>query len=169
MEIVIRPTKKDELKQLAELEKYSFDVNGKYFEEGVIPPLPEEENDIYSFRALYEANDTECWTIWIEEKIAGSAVVKDIAFEKKEVELFFIVPHLQGKGWGKRALKMIENSYPEVTTWRLITPTQVLRNAVFYINKCGYSIVSVEEWDKEKECGMFVFEKVLFDNILKKE
>ena len=54
---------------------------------------------------------------------------------------------------------MIEENYPEVKTWRLVTPTQVLRNAVFYINKCGYSIVRVDDWDKEKECGMFVFEK----------
>ena len=31
--------------------------------------------------------------------------------------------------------------------------------AAFYVNKCGYSIVRVDDWDKEKECGMFVFEK----------
>ena len=90
---------------------------------------------------------------------AGGAVVKDILTDKKEIVLFFISPQIQGKGYGQRALKMIEDSYPEVKIWRLVTPTQVLRNAVFYITKCGYSIVGVNEWDKEKECGMFVFEK----------
>ena len=39
-----------------------------------------------------------------------------------------------------------------------LTERQVLRNSVFYINKCGYSIVRVNEWDKDEECGMFVFE-----------
>ena len=60
---------------------------------------------------------------------------------------------------GEKALDMVENMYPEIRIWRLVTPTQVLRNSVFYINKCGYSIVRVDERDKEKECGMFVFEK----------
>ena len=67
----------------------------------------------------------------IEEEIAGGAVVKDISTDKKEVALFFISSQIQGKGYGQKALKMIEESYPEVTTWRLATPTQVIRNAVF--------------------------------------
>ena len=86
-------------------------------------------------------------------------IVKDIEPKTKEVLLFFIAPKMQGKNLGQRALKMVENMYPETRIWRLGTPTQVLRNSVFYINKCGYSIVRVDEWDKEKECGMFVFEK----------
>lgn len=77
----------------------------------------------------------------------------------KEVALFFGSFQIQGKGYGQKVLKMIEEKYTEVKIWRLVTPTQVLRNAVFYINKCGYSIVRVDDWDKEKECGMFVFEK----------
>ena len=159
MSIEIRLSKKEELHQLEQIEEASFNVNGKYFENGVIPPLPEEDKDIYSFKALCEAEDTEMWTILIAGEMAGGAVVKDISTDKKEIVLFFISPKIQGKGHGQRALKMIEDSYPEVKIWRLVTPTQVLRNAVFYINKCGYSIVRVDEWDKEKECGMFVFEK----------
>ena len=68
-------------------------------------------------------------------------------------------PKCQGKGLGQKALKMVEDTFPETKIWRLVTPTQVLRNAVFYVNKCGYSIVQVDEYDKNKECGMFVFEK----------
>jgi hypothetical protein len=73
--------------------------------------------------------------------------------------LFFISPKCQGKSLGQKALKMVEDTFPETKFWRLITPTQVLRNTVFYINKCGYSIVQVNEYDKEKEYGVFVFEK----------
>lgn len=159
MGIEIRPSKKEELQQLERMEEVSFNVNGKYFKNGVLPPLPKEDKDAYSFKALWEKVDTETWTILIEEEIAGGAVVKDISTDKKEVALFFISSQIQGKGYGQKALRMIEASYPEVTTWRLVTPTQVIRNAVFYINKCGYSIVSVVDWDKENECGMFVFEK----------
>ena len=86
-------------------------------------------------------------------------IVKDIEAKTKEILLFFIAPKMQGKNLGQKALDMVENMYPEIRIWRLVTPTQVLRNSVFYINKCGYSIVRVDERNKEKECGMFVFEK----------
>ena len=159
MSITIRPAKTEEFQQLEQMEEISFNVNSKYFENGVLPPLPEEDKEAYSFKALCEAQDTTIWTILIDNELAGGAVVKDISINKKEVVLFFMSPQVQGNGYGQTALKMIEDSYPDVKTWRLVTPTQVIRNAVFYINKCGYSIVSVEGWDKEKECGMFVFEK----------
>ena len=159
MGIEIRLSKKEEIQQLEHMEEAAFDVNSKYFENGMLPPLPEEDKDAYSFRALCDAADTETWTILIEEEIAGGAVVKDISTDTKEIALFFVSSQIQGKGYGQKALKMIEEYHLEVKTWRLVTPTQVLRNAVFYINKCGYSIVRVDDWDKEKECGMFVFEK----------
>ena len=159
MKIEIRPSKAEDFSKLEHIEKASFDVNTKYFKDGRLPPLPEEDKDAYSFAALCKAADTEIWTVLIEEEISGSAVIKNISTDKKEIVLFFISPQLQGKGYGQKALKMIEESYPEVKTWKLLTPTQVLRNAVFYINKCGYSIVRVDDWNKENKCGMFVFEK----------
>lgn len=151
--------KKEELHQLERMEEISFNVNGKYFENGTLPPLSEANTNAYSFRALYKAEGTETWTILIEEEIIGGVVVKDISRDKKEIALFFVSPQIQGMGYGRKALKMIEDSYPDVKMWRLVTPTQVLRNAVFYITKCGYFIVGIEDWDKTKESGMFVFEK----------
>ncbi len=41
----------------------------------------------------------------------------------------------------------------------MVAPTQVVCNFVFYVNKCGYKIVRVEEVDKRMEHGTFVFEK----------
>ena len=159
MLIELKKTQEKELDYLAEIEKTSFEVNAKYFEKGVLPPLPDEDMDKYSFKVLCEQSDTETLTIFCENEIIGGVIVKDIEPKTKEVLLFFIVPKMQGKNLGQKALKMVENMYPETRIWRLVTPTQVLRNSVFYINKCGYSIVRVDEWDKEKECGMFVFEK----------
>ena len=36
------------------LENTSFEVNVKYFENGVLPPLPEDDEEKYSFKALCE-------------------------------------------------------------------------------------------------------------------
>ena len=90
MSIEIRLSKKEEFQQLEQIEEVSFNVNGRYFENGMIPPLPEEDKDIYSLKALCEAEDTEIWTILIAEEMAGGAVVKDISTDKKEIVMFFI-------------------------------------------------------------------------------
>lgn len=145
MGIEIRISKKEEFQQLEQIEAASFDVNAKYFENGQLPPLPEEDKDAYSFKAMWDDENTEVLTILIDGEIAGGAAVKDISADQKEIVLFFLSPNIQGKSYGQKALKMIEESYPAVKIWRLVTPTQVIRNAVFYVNKCGYSIVYVSE------------------------
>lgn len=58
-----------------------------------------------------------------------------------------------------QVLKMLEDTFPEIQIWRLATPAQVLHNSVFYGNKCGYKIVCVAEFDKQKEHGMLESEK----------
>lgn len=75
----------------------------------------------------------------------------------------FIILHLAqipGKGFWETSTENGGGYIPGNTQiWRLETPTQVLRNSVFYVNKCGYKIVRVAEFDKQKEHGMSVFEK----------
>ena len=41
MELKVKKTIAEELRYLEKLENDSFEVNAKYFENGVIPPLPE--------------------------------------------------------------------------------------------------------------------------------
>ena len=85
MVLELKKTQKEEIDYLTKLENTSFEVNAKYFENGVFPPLPEEDEKKYSFRALYEKNDTEALTIFYEGEIAGSVIVKDIKPETKEI------------------------------------------------------------------------------------
>lgn len=59
----LRKTKNEEIDHLEKLQNTSFEVNAKYFENGVLPPLLEEEDEKYSFRALCEQNDTETLTV----------------------------------------------------------------------------------------------------------
>ena len=56
---------------LEKLENTSFEVNVKYFENGVLPPLPEDDEEKYSFKALCEQSDTETLTIFYEDEIIG--------------------------------------------------------------------------------------------------
>ena len=120
MVLKLKKTQKEEMEYLAKLENTSFEVNAKYFENGVLPPLPEDDEEKYSFKALCEQNDTEALTIFYKGEIVGSVIVKDIAPETKEILLFFITPKMQGKNLGQNTLKMVEKLYPETRTWRLV-------------------------------------------------
>ena len=56
---------------------------------------------------------------------------------------------------------MVEEYFPNAKVFRLITPTQVVRNSVFYINKCGYKIVKVIDFNKEENTADYLFEKIV--------
>ena len=77
------------------------------------------------------------------------------------IELFYLIIDYQSKGIGKVALGMVEEYFPNAKVFRLITPTQVVRNSVFYINKCGYKIVKVIDFNKEENTADYLFEKIV--------
>ncbi len=56
----------------------------------------------------------------------------------------FIDPDLQDKGLGTTVWEYIEKKYPETVMWRTETPGFSKRNHNFYVNKCGFSIVRIE-------------------------
>ena len=95
MELKVKKTIAEELRYLEKLENDSFEVNAKYFENGVIPPLPEEDEEKYSFKVLSKQKDTETFTIYYKNEIVGGVIVKDIEPKTKEVLLFFIAPEMQ--------------------------------------------------------------------------
>lgn len=157
--ITLKRSKKDELTHLEHIEEAAFAVNSRYFENGVLPPFSEEERTACTLAALFERDDAAVFSIYADNERVGGAVVQSLTHDEREIVLFFLAPSCQGKGVGQRALNALEAEFPETKVWRLITPTQVLRNAVFYVNKCGYHIVQIDAYDKEKESGMFIFEK----------
>ena len=159
MALTVKKTKREELTQLAQLEANAFAVNRRYFENGALPPISEEERSAYSLKALFEEKSIMLLSVYLEDEIVGGAAVKDISHNKKEIILFFIASKHQGKHLGQNALKMIEDAYPETEIWQLVTPTEVLRNAVFYVNKCGYRIIKIDAYDRSAEHGVFLFEK----------
>ena len=53
----------------------------------------------------------------------------------------------------------MEDYFPDTKVYRLITPSNVVSNTVFYVNKCGYRIVKVVGFDRETNMADYVFEK----------
>ncbi|MBH1942134.1 GNAT family N-acetyltransferase [Mobilitalea sibirica] len=66
----------------------------------------------------------------------------------------------QNKGYGKRVWDFVEQRYPDTKKWCTETPAFSRRNHNFYINKCGFHVVRIENPKDRKEAS-FKMEKVM--------
>ncbi len=158
MVLRIDKAKSSEYDLLNKMQAESFETTKHYFPNGELPPPPENEIDL-SFERFLNNADYTVLSILCDSDIIGSAVIKEQGDNIREIELFFIKADKIGNGIGSQALKMIEDFFPNTRIWRLITPTLVMKNVVFYINKCGYHIVKVQNFDRNTNTGVYLFEK----------
>ena len=93
-----------------------------------------------------------------EDSIIGGAVLDISNPAINLLDRLFIAPPYQKRGYGNMAWQEIEQHYTSAPIWKLRTPTYLIGNAYFYINKCGFSITGVEDIGKDG-IGMFVFTK----------
>lgn len=56
----------------------------------------------------------------------------------------FIDPDLQDRGLGLTIWEYIEQKFPQTVEWGTETPGFSKRNHNFYVNKCGFQIVKIE-------------------------
>ena len=105
-------------------------------------------------------------------KVGGAIVTIDEATQHNALDLFYLLPSTHGRGVGYRAWQAIEQAYPQTRVWMTHTPYFEKRNIHFYVNKCGFKIVSFynryyplpddEEWgSKAHKLEFFGFEKVM--------
>ena len=111
-------------------------------------------------------NVMELWKVYQGDTLVGGALISVKDTVTGYLELFFIAGNAEGKGIGAKAWKAIENAYPNVKVWETATPYFQKRNIHFYVNKCGFHIVSYHnKWNPYIENGkpvddeMFVFRK----------
>lgn len=70
----------------------------------------------------------------------------------------FIDTTVQNKGIGKKIWNFIEQEYPDTIKWCTETPGFSKRNHNFYVNKCGFYIVKIENPMDKYECT-YIMEK----------
>lgn len=77
----------------------------------------------------------------IEEGTPVGGVILTVEGDRGEIEILAINASTHGRGVGTRAWTAIEEAYPNVREWELVTPYFEVRNIHFYVNKCGFHIV----------------------------
>ncbi|POR46523.1 GNAT family N-acetyltransferase [Bosea psychrotolerans] len=120
-----------------------------------------------------DAPGAEVLHILVDGKRVGGAVVAiDSATQHNSLDLFYVSTGEEGRGIGKDAWSAIETRHPETKVWTTHTPYFEKRNIHFYVNKCGFKIVSYyhsrhqdphrpEQFSLSEDDGMFRFEKVM--------
>jgi hypothetical protein len=143
--------------ELEQIYSLSFESNASFFPDDMEEEYDESEEDL-SFESAIMMPDKTVLGLWINDRLIGGAVISGNSTGIHTLERLFILPEEQGKGYGLHAWMEIENMYPDAKEWTLRTPTCLINNVCFYVNKCGFTIVRVEDMGKDG-VGMYVFSK----------
>ena len=150
---------KNEVDLFNKSDEEAFRVHDRYFPDGIVPGTAEEDRGEYDLRNVMDDPKFTVLAIYDDDQFVGGTIVEDKGEDVREIAIFFLTVEYQSKGLGKIALDMVEAYFPDTQTFRLITPSNVARNVVFYVNKCGYHVVEVVRYDRETNIGDYVFEK----------
>lgn len=150
----ITETRNEDLQQLNRIYNAAFGSN----------PCPEnlieeddDEPDLTPEVALEHPSKTVL-SFFEGESLIGGAVLDTSDPTANVLDRLFIAPTYQGKGYGSLAWQEIEQHYTTSPIWKLRTPSYLIGNVCFYINKCDFSITGVEDVGKDG-VGIFVFAK----------
>ncbi len=104
--------------------------------------------------------DSDAYKITWDGRPVGAAIVWINRDHINFLGNIFIDPELQDKGFGKKVWEFIESRYPDTVIWRTETAGFSKRNHHFYVNKCGFKIVRIEN-PKNKYEESYQMEKVM--------
>lgn len=144
-----------EITELEAAYKKAFESN--VFPEYMIEDAGDDEPDLSPAISI-SRDDLITLTIYEDGRIIGGAILDCTGNDKNKLERLFISPEYQNCELGTSAWQKIEQDYSDNHGWTLRTPTCLMNNICFYVNKCGFHIVRVEDIGSDG-IGMFVFEK----------
>lgn len=136
----------------------SFESNASFFPDDMQEEEGDEGDEEYSLQTAIASPELTVFSFWKDNVLIGGAVISCNADGYNILERLFILPAEQGKNYGFRAWSEIEEMLPSKKGWMLRTPTCLINNVCFYVNKCGFSVVRVEDIGNDG-VGMYLFYK----------
>lgn len=84
--------------------------------------------------------DADHYTVWLDGRIAGAAVVWHYPEQLAVLGLLFVVPGRQRRGVGRWVWRTLEAAYPAARRWMVAAPTWSSRTQRFYERACGFGV-----------------------------
>jgi len=104
--------------------------------------------------------DASSYCITLNEQLIGGVILWINETNHNVLGNIFIDPIYENQGLGTKVWKMIEKLYPDTKTWNTETPIFSSRNHNFYINKCGFHIIKIDD-PKNRLEGQYKMQKVM--------
>lgn len=149
MNIKLKKFSEKEIDMLIPIMKEAFDNDSKIHlgEDVLMGPPGYDNGDFLRTWALHKAATS--LTIYDEDKIIGLAILWIHKNNYNMLGCLFIDVAYEGKGVGSKVWNMIENMYPETIEWNTETPCYSKRNHHFYMHKCGFKLVRIDEKEEQ--------------------
>lgn len=104
-------------------------------------------------------NDSEAYKISSKGEVVGAVIVWiDRKYKRSFLGNIFVDTKYQNQGYGKVIWEFLQNEYPDTEVWGTETPAFSRRNHNFYIKKCGFHVIRIEN-PKDILEGSYIMEK----------
>ena len=154
-EIMIQEMDYDEMEDVQRLVDKSFEVNHPYFPQ-VFSYDNKESIEELSLN-YYHHKGKKIYKMIAEGVTIGCAVITIHKDNTAYVDLLCIDAKHQKQNFGYAAWIAIERHFNQVNVWTLETPICLIKNVCFYVNKCGFSIIMLKDYNHDFR--RFVFRK----------
>lgn len=131
VDVEIAQAKFDDLNEILELQKISYQKEGILYDDWTIPPLNQTLSEI-----MAEYENSVFLKAQYEDQIIGS-VRASLDSGTCKIGRLIVHPNYQRKGIGSLLMKRIEASFPNAKRFELFTGTKSADNIRLY-NKLGY-------------------------------
>ena len=153
------PFEKGDVEAYTPIMKRSFDEDTRrHLNEDSGGPPGYDNGDFLRQWALHER--ATAYKILKDGQPVGVIILWINANHENYLGCVFIDVAYQDKGIGQSIWAFVESEHPETVVWRTETPGFSKRNHNFYVNKCGFMVVSIENPGKKYE-ESYHLEKVM--------
>ncbi|MCI8328400.1 MAG: GNAT family N-acetyltransferase [Oscillibacter sp.] len=151
--------KEPHIRELAKIMERAFDEDTKIHlakEKGG----PDGYDDGSFLRKWGLHKDASSYCILLDGLLIGGVILWIQQDGNNFLGNFFIDPIYENRGIGTKVWSIIEKLYPDTKTWSTETPIFSSRNHHFYVNKCGFHIIRIDN-PKNRLEGQYHMQKVM--------
>ena len=139
MHISIEKATIEDAVSLTAIQKQAFERLYKVYQDERNPHLRGSDETEYQI-----ANGMrDIYKIFADNMLCGGISVRDKGNGEYYLNRIYILPRLQGKGIGRKAIGLCEKNYPNVKRWTVDFPADQLANKKCY-EYCGYCDTSAD-------------------------
>jgi hypothetical protein len=159
-DLIFEEISEEDISILTPIMKRAFDEDARiHLGKECGGPPGYDNGDFLRKYALHK--DSTAFKISMNGRVIGAIILWiDNSTKHNFLGNIFIDVDLQNKGICKRVWEFVEHEFPDTKVWRTETPIFSHRNHNFYVNKCGFHIIKIEN-PKDLINGNFIFEKVM--------